>query len=339
MIWSSSPGDDHVAPPVLGHGLAFCVTRARGLLALTPETGEEVWRLETERGWGSCQLGHGFLFSTPRPGVLLALDPTRGSVVESFSVADLSLRYGVVVDQRIVSPLEPGVLGAWDLRSRELAWRVPNNGWRVSSLTAADGLVLLAVQGAYVALDFATGMERWRFDVTERGRHKTIMDGERAGTTAGVPIVALGFVCCGVSGGSLCALDLATGALRWQLGVGGLSPRNYAFAANGILVFLSDDALFEIDVTSGAVRSRHELRCPPGIDLRSPFAPIAVAAELVWTTDRKGRLVAIGRADGAVSIRGEGIGGMGDAPVLGEDKVFVAGLDGQLRVFGAVLER
>lgn len=332
VIWSAPKADDHVVPPILGYDLAFCVSRRRGLIALRAATGEEVWRLETERAWGSCQLYDDRLLTTPRPGVLAVLDPTTGAQKDTFSVADLSLYNGVAIKERIVSPLAMGTLAAWDMASRDFAWRVPS-GWRTHVLAAGNDTVCVAEEGAYVALDLGTGAERWRCDVTEIGRHSTILSGERAGTTTGRPVVSGDTVYGGVSGGWLVAFDLASGALRWRVQVGGLAPRLYTLAPNGDLVYLSDDELTAIEAATGAVRSRNPLVYRQGAAGGGPFGPIAVSEESVWTVDKRGQLVAISRADAHVTVCFNLGGRLADPPVIGDGRLFVVTMDGQLRVF------
>lgn len=331
MIWSSSNDAEHVGPPLLGYDRAFCVA-SRGLLALRPETGEELWRLDTQRGWGSCQLADRLLLSTPRPGLLAVLDPMTGSLMESFSAAGLLLYEGVVVHGRIISPVEMGTLAAWDLTSRNFAWRVPS-GWESQMLAAGRELVCVPEESSYVALEVKTGAERWRFDVSELGRHSTILWGERPGATAGRPVVNNDTMYGGVSGGWLVAIDLASGAKRWQLQVGGLSPRNHTLAPDGNLIFLSDDELFEIDPALGSVISRKQLTYPAGAAGGGPFAPIAIAERFVWTVDKRAQLVAISRLDASVTVCHSVGNRVAEAPVIGDGRLFLVDLKGRMGVF------
>lgn len=331
-IRSSSDEDDYVGSPILGYDLAFCVSRPRGLLALHAATGAEVWRLKTERAWGSCQLYGEHLLTTPRPGVLAVIDPASGSQVDIFGVDDLSLYNGVAVDGRIVSPLKMGTLAAWDTASRDFAWRVPS-GWRSQVLAAGVDTVCVAEDSAYVAIDLKTGIERWRCEVTELGRHSAILWGERAGATAGRPVVVGETMFGGVTGGWLLALDLTSGAPRWQLHVGGLAPRNYTAVPDGVLVSLSDDELIAVDAATGATVSRSPLIYPANAQGGGPFAPIAVTEECVWTVDKATQLVAISRADARVTICFKLGSRVSEPPVIGDGKLFVVGSDGRLTVF------
>jgi hypothetical protein len=77
-----------------------------------------------------------------------------------------------------------------------------------------DGVVCVTEGHAYVALNLASGAERWRLDVTELGRHITIMRGERPGATLRHAIVAGDRAFVGVTGGLLVALELADGTPR-----------------------------------------------------------------------------------------------------------------------------
>jgi outer membrane protein assembly factor BamB len=333
--WLPPPNEDIVDPPVLGHGLAYCVSRPRGLVALDAATGREVWRQETQRAWGNCLLTDGTLVSTPRPGVLTVLDPVTGVELASHTVSNIQLQVGVIIDRLVVSPLEPGVLGAWDIAAGNFAWRVPTP-WTTAPLAAGTGIVCVAEEHAFVARDLANGAERWRFDVTERGRHSTIMRGEQSGVTVGHPIVTSDSVYVGVSGGTLAALDIASGTPRWTAQVGGIAPHNFALAPNGDLLFLSDDALVTIDATTGVVRAVRLLTDVHGAKAHEgPFAPMSVTERYVWTVDRQGRLVAIARADARVAWRVDLGGRVAFQPAIADGRLFVVDLEGHLTVYTA----
>jgi len=332
--WASSPAEDLVDTPILGEDLAFCVSRPRGLVALDASSGREAWRRDTLRGWGSCQLtADGSLVTTPRPGVLAVLDSTSGADIRSFEVRDILLQYGVIADALVVSPLEEGTIGAWDLSAGRLAWRVPAS-WRPSLLSASAGAVCFTEQSAYVALDLATGGERWRFDVTELGRHHTAMWGDRPGQTTGHPIVADDTAYVGVTGGWLIALDLRSGAVRWQSQVNATIPSNFALAPGNVLLFLGDDTLVTIDARTGNQRDRRMLAGSPDTGSSGPYSPVSVTTRYLWTVDRRGRLVAISRDEARVSVIADLGSRVPGPPALGGGRLFVVDSGGRLAVFG-----
>ena len=330
--WSPPSAEDLVDAPILGGGLAFCVSRPHGLVAVDVRTGEHVWRLEAERAWGSCQLSGDRLLATPRPGRLAVLDPASGAERQSYAVHGILLQYGVVVDDRVVSPLDDSSLGAWDLAAGAFAWRVPTQ-WRPTLLAAGGGIVCVAEESAYVALDLATGSERWRFDVAVLGRYTTILWGERPGAATRHPIIAGDSVYVGVTGGLLVALDIASGMPRWTTQVGCPIPHNFALAPNGELLHLADDALVAIDAATGAVRARQLLNDAAGEAGDGPFAPMAVTERFVWAVDHRGRLAAIARADGHIAWRADLRGRVASPPVIADGRLLVVDLDGRLSVF------
>ncbi|MDQ6829776.1 MAG: PQQ-like beta-propeller repeat protein [Gemmatimonadota bacterium] len=330
----SLPNDDLVNPVILGDGRAFCVSDPRGLVALDAASGRELWRQETLSGWGSCQLIEGGLLSTLRPGVLTLLDPTSGRELAAYEVTDIHLHYGVVAGNRVVNPFADGSIGVWDLAARTFSWRVPA-AWS-AKLLATDGQnVCLYERDACVMLDLATGAERWRFDVTELGRHTVLVGDERAGSVVGHPIIAGNCVYIGVTGGWLVALDTASGAVRWKTHVGRIAPNNFALAPNDELLFLGDGALVTLDARTGAIRSRHEFVTADDAIDDGPYAPMAPTERYVWTVDRGGRLVAISRDAGRVYFSVELDGRVASPPSIADGRLFVVDLDGQLTVFAS----
>ena len=331
--WASSRAEDLVDAPILGDDLAFCVSRPRGLVALDASGGREVWRRETLRGWGSSQLtADGSLVTTPRPGVLAVLDPATGSDIRSFDVSDILLQYGVIVGPLVVSPLEQGTMGAWDLSAGRFAWRVPA-AWQPSLLAANGSTVCFAEPAAYVALDLANGRQRWRFDVTEVGRHRTTMWGERPGEITRHPIVAGETAYVGVTGGWLIALDLLSGAVRWQAQVGATTPYNFALAPDNVLLFLGDDTLVTIDANTGSERARLKLTGSSDTASSGPYSPVSVTTRHLWTVDRRGRLVAVSRDEGRVSVIADLGSRFPSPPAIGGGRLFLVDTEGRLAVF------
>lgn len=335
--WSPPPDTEFVDTPMLAVGLAFCVSREGKLLALDASTGRVAWQLETEPGWGVCQLSGDRLLSTPRPGVLVALDPRNGKERESHEIGDLLLGYAAVVGSRVIGPLDDddGTIAAWDLSKHQYAWRTPS-GWSATMLAADESTVCFSESKACVALDISTGAERWRFDATEAGRHTTSLEGERPGRVVRHPIVAGDNVFVGLSGGFIASLALDSGELEWRTHVGGLAATNYAYTPDGTVLFLGDDALVAIDAQSGDIRTRFALSGTSG-GTDGPFSPLSVTDRFIWTVDRRGHLVAIARDTGRIDWRHDLRTRVASPPAIGDGRLFVTDLDGRLSVFAASL--
>jgi outer membrane protein assembly factor BamB len=328
------PEDDFLFPPLLDGERAFCPSRPHGLVAFALATGEELWRFPTKRGWGACLLHEQQLLVVPRPGVLVVLDPASGAQLDSQPVGELTLDYSVLAGGRIISPLSKGMLGAWDLASRSFAWQVPS-GWNLSLIAASDRIVCVAEEHGFVALNLKTGTELWRFEVTELGRYKTILQGEQPGAPAGHPILSPSLAFLGVTGGWLVALEVATGAPRWKLKVDGLFPRNFSLSPDGTLYLLSDDSLTTIEAAKGTLRSRTRILGQQKLNGDGPFASMAISERYIWTVDAMGNLIAISRADQQIAFRQNLRRRVAYPPVIGADRLLIVDSDGRLSIFGS----
>jgi putative pyrroloquinoline-quinone binding quinoprotein len=328
------PGDDFLSPPILDGERAFCVSRPQGIVALRLANGKEVWRLPTQPAWGSCQLDGQRLLAVPRPGVLVVLDPITGAQLDSQSVGELTLDFSVVTNGRIISPMSAGTLGAWDLESRSLAWRVPSS-WNLSLIAASNRVVCVSEAHACVALDVATGKELWRFDLADLGRHKTLLHGERPGAPLGHAIVSEDVAYIAVTGGWLVALELISGTPRWKLNVESVFPRNFSLSPEGSLFLLSDDSLTTIDAVTGAVRAHKRISGQKQLNGDGPFAPASLSERFLWTVDATGDLVAISRSDASIALRYNVRGRVAQPPVIGASRLFLVDLNGRLSIFAA----
>jgi len=333
--WSPPPGESFVDTPLLGFGLAFCVSRQRGLVALEAWNGNVRWQMETERAWGTAQLVGDRLFTTPRGGNLSILDALTGSTVESHSVEGIVLAYAVVVDRVVVSPVANESMGAWDCDKRDFAWRVPTR-WAATPIAAGNGVVCVSEQSSCVALDLATGQERWRFDASALGRHKDLW-GEQSGEIVGHPVVAKDTTYVAVTGGSLVALGTAEGTVRWKAKVDDFASHNFSLTPDGALSVLTQDALIVLDAATGVARARHKLAAADR-DVAGPFGPMSVTERFVWAVDKRRRLVAISRDDGRIAWRTEVGNLVGSAPAIGDGRLFLTDVDGRLLAYTSAEE-
>jgi outer membrane protein assembly factor BamB len=149
----------------------------------------------------------------------------------------------------------------------------------------ADGVVVLALadraagdDGAIVALDLATGAERWR--------HRT-----RAPVPS-APAIADGMVVFGEATGAVEALDLATGAPRWRYALGdGLPVRATSLwsaptIADGLVHVTVQGRLAALELATGAPRwTKKPPLVDPWLGTQAPITVVGGAALVTFNRD------------------------------------------------------
>ncbi|WP_051712734.1 PQQ-binding-like beta-propeller repeat protein [Spirillospora albida] len=149
-------------------------------------------------------------------------------------------------------------LHALDLRSGRTRWRrameqQPTGGEGARGPVVAGGLVLCSNGvGDLLALDAATGRERWRFV---------------GGTGVGTAHVSGGAAFVADGSGTMVALDAATGRVRWRYPTGG-DDVGRGSVSDGVLCFTAGDSALGLDAATG----RPLWRTTVGGDVRDDVA-------------------------------------------------------------------
>ena len=141
-----------------------------------------------------------------------------------------------VLDETAIVGVNDGTVTAVDLADGSVAWQQELGAQLTTSLAAADGLVVVGLQGdldtqpVVVALDAATGQERWRY--------------ERAAPSFFVSALSLGdgyaFAVITGSENSVVSIDLADGTERWNRRIGGTTDPGVPPVAGDGAVFVTD---------------------------------------------------------------------------------------------------
>lgn len=176
-----------------------------------------------------------------------------------------------------VAPLPPPLTARW---STSLGATIG-----AGSPVVADGVVVIALvdraggdAGGVVALDLATGAERWR--------HRT------ASPLASAPAIGGGLVVFGHAAGEVEALDLATGAPRWayQLGAGLPTRATTLWSpptiADGLVHVAVQGRLAALELATGRPRWSHDIAAPdPWLGSQAPITVADGAALVAFNRD------------------------------------------------------
>ena len=225
------PADDIESSPVIVDGTLFIGGGYYGgLFALDPETGVEKWRFDT----------HGETWASPAVADGVVYIPTQG------------LRDAYPDDPT------PSALYAVDAKTGEQIWSFPLGPSDSSYSTPAvsDGLVVFGAThedtetGTYLAIDTATGVERWRVE-TERP-----LWGRSPGTNGTYWLLTEET---DTAGNLISAVHLATGETAWTVEVE--QERINAVTNTGDVLYMSDNArdLIALDAATGTELWRLEV--------------------------------------------------------------------------------
>ncbi len=224
----------------------------RALYAYDLQRGARRWAVKDAPIDGSPLLMGQTLVAVDMEGVVRGYDPADGSVRWSLPLEDAAAVHAAPValnlDDFAVAN-DRGHVASLAAAGGQVHW-THDLGAPVYATPATDArrLFLPTTRGLFVALDAATGQERWRYALAD--------------TTVrfASPAVADGLVFFGGTDGILRALDAATGETRWQFGV------DEAFAAAPLvtrdLVYIGSlgRMLYAVDRRTGEQRWETELR-------------------------------------------------------------------------------
>ncbi|MFN3936974.1 MAG: PQQ-binding-like beta-propeller repeat protein [Gemmobacter sp.] len=264
-IWSVSigAGDSRrhriTTAPVVGGGRVFAMDSASRVTAVSPEGGV-LWTFDAvppgeasgSASGGGLAYGEGRLFVTTGYGELIALDPASGTPVwrqrfEAPVTAAPTVAGGTV----FVSSRDSAgwAVSAADGRQRWVISAVPStSGVAGPASPAVDGgtVVFPFGSGEIIAATRDRGVTQWNAPVA----------GQRAGRAIGYvtditgdPVIRDGTVYVGSNGGRTAALDLATGARRWDVGEGAQGP---VWVGGGAVFLVNDEnRLVRLDSRTG----------------------------------------------------------------------------------------
>ena len=222
-----------------------------GLVALDVLRAERVWALREGPHLAAPVLAGDVLVAAGHGGTARGLDTETGAVLwEARTDTSAQVRAAPVVAELRGRPLAivadtEGAVRAYDVRTGEAAWTAYAGAPVYRAPAASGGLVVVpTTRGRLVALDAATGRERWVVEVQPLARWAT-------------PVLTPEAVYVGATDGTLRALDPETGAEVWATtfdgGIGG-AP----LAAGGVVyVGTYDERVIGLDAATGEVVWEH----------------------------------------------------------------------------------
>ena len=224
-----------------GRVLGVCDFPHGGLFCLDARTGEEQWQLDTGDAWGAPLV--------------------RGPHVWSAS------SFGEVV--------------CCSLATGGLLWRAELDRLVRAPLGLIDTLLLIpTVEAQLIALDAATGEERWRSEI--------------GGALYGRPTPAAGLVWSVSYVGVLCGVDPATGAVLERQELEGLYRCGVVSSGDTLIALSAGGRVTALHAATGEVLWEQALEAASDI-------PPVLAARLVWVSLSNGSVKALSMGTGRVA--------------------------------------
>lgn len=351
-IWSApigqASGRRHriTADPVAAGGRIFTLD-SRARVTATAPSGGTAWSVDltppTERGdsasGGGIAFEGGRVFVTTGFGELVAMDAVSGGVLWRQRL-EAPVGGAPTVQNGTVYVVGRNATG-WAVRAADgkVLWTVSGiaaqSGVTGVSAPAVDGdlVVFPFASGQLLAVDTATGLERWSGQVagTRRGRAIAFIR-----DLTGDPVIAGNVVIAGSSSGRINAFDRATGAALWTEKDGANSPvllaGGSAFAVNDQAQLVRLDAatggrIFAVDLpyfTTNRVRRQEAIH--------ANYGPVLAGGRL-FVASSDGTLRAFDPRSGAMVGQTAIPGGAATAPIVSGGTIYVAGSDGNLHAF------
>lgn len=240
-------------------------------------------------------------------GVLHALHVQDGTPGWTFR-ATAPVRGAFVHDAKVLVTDGDGRIDALDLRTGLEMWSSPPIDSRPSELTALGPTLYVGTsRGDLLAIDAASGLERWRVRVSPAGR------------VVHAPAAAAGVVATTSDDNVVTLVDGSSGALIWQRSADAGGPVGPPVVAAGtVYVGMAPEAqagrLLALSVSDGAERWRLD---------RNVYAP-SIAGSVGYTGSGTGRVAAVDLSSGGELWVAQYEGTV-RAPAIANDVLSIAG--------------
>lgn len=346
-LWTFDAGSPLWAGPTLSAGTVYVGGQDGALHAIDARDGQRRWVYRTG---GPIRVrpsvAGGAVLAQSDDGFLYAVDAKRGTLRWRVKTVDGTIvrlpfdnpesrfdRFGsdvVANGGRLYLGTHDGKMLALDPRDGRTLWSFTAGGAVLAAPTIADGRVLFgSYDHSVYALEAATGRPLWKRDTRGAVVSTPAVDGDR---------VVIGNRCYDLLG-----LDARTGDVAWKRYIWMSWVESSATILDGVAYVGSSDAaaVYAFDARSGKRLWSADVFGwswgQPAVSRDRVY--LGTSSQVGYLAQHAGGVMALDRSTGTVAWRhaaaapDSGAYGFPGSPALGEDRVFVAGLDGRVRAF------
>ena len=214
--------------PAVDDGVVYFCGSESGLFAFSADSGALRWVYKSEKPLYRPAVATNEVIVLNQTGPMIAIDKKTGAKKWEAKVGREFIGPSILGEHVLVSHVD-GEIRAYALQDGALEWKSKKDGGARTPLALFDGLVIYGEQyGNIVALDAATGVEKWRFKTKK---------------PCGDPVVAGGTFYATCKDQRLYALNAQTGESKWEFEMKKGYPT--PTIANGIVYFLGSDGLLQ----------------------------------------------------------------------------------------------
>jgi len=261
MGMSSSRGQRISSRPVAAGSTVYVLDAAGQVSGYGINTGGAAWHVgvypngqsKTVSGGGLAYAG-GHVFVSTGYGELLSIDATSSNIQWRVRLDAPARSAPAIGGGKLVVVSQSGVVQCFDQATGNQLWKADTDGsgtallGSMSPAVTNDTVIVPGGGGQIVALDLATGADRWRVSIASNSNVSAV-SGLR--DVSASPVVHDGTVYATSVGGTLAALSLKTGDILWQQQVGSAETP----VVSGDSLFLVDlqSRMIAIDRAKGAI--------------------------------------------------------------------------------------
>lgn len=338
MGLSTSKGRGISARPVAADGIVYVYDAAGTVSGFKVANSGATWHVSAypasasdSVGGGGLAVSGGRVYVATGYGELLAIDASSSSMIWRVKLDAPARSAPAIGGGKVVVTAQSGVVQAFDATSGAAGWRASTEvsgaalSGAGSAAISADTVVVAGSAGQIQAFDLATGAAKWQASITSNSSISAITglrDASASPVIHGDTVYATGI------GGSLVAIDLKTGDIRWQQPIG--SAETPIVSGGSLFLIDLENRMIAFDTKTGKVIWAQTLPPKPSSNRKGSWAGPVMAAGKLWATSNDGRIASVDAVTGALGVTTE-IGFSGAiAPILSSGKMMILAGDGTL---------